>query len=104
MMFPEGILWHRGVVYVAAPPHIWKLTDTDDDGKAEKREVWFDGKTLTGCANDLHGPYLGPGRLDLLVQGGVRQAGVHAARTARSSPRGPRTSSGPGRTAPASNR
>jgi len=21
---------------------------------------WFQGKTLTGCANDLHGPYLGP--------------------------------------------
>src|SRR5215213_800234 len=60
MMFPEGILWHRGSVYVGAPPHIWKLTDTDDDGKADKREVWFDGKTLTGCANDLHGPYLGP--------------------------------------------
>ncbi len=37
-----------------------KLTDTDDDGICDKREVWFDGKTLTGCANDLHGPYLGP--------------------------------------------
>jgi putative membrane-bound dehydrogenase-like protein len=60
MMFPEGILWHRGSVFVGAPPHIWKLTDTDDDGKADKRDVWFDGKTLTGCANDLHGPYLGP--------------------------------------------
>jgi putative membrane-bound dehydrogenase-like protein len=60
MMFPEGILWHRGHVYCAAPPHIWKLTDTDDDGKADQREIWFDGKTLTGCANDLHGPYLGP--------------------------------------------
>ena len=39
---------------------IWKLTDTNDDGVADKREVWFDGKTLTGCANDLHGPYVGP--------------------------------------------
>ena len=39
---------------------IWKLTDTDGDGVADQREVWFDGKTLTGCANDLHGPYLGP--------------------------------------------
>ena len=27
---------------------------------ADKREDWFEGKTLTGCANDLHGPYLGP--------------------------------------------
>lgn len=60
MMFPEGTLWYDGSLYVAAPPSIWKLTDTDDDGVADKREEWFAGKTLTGCANDLHGPYLGP--------------------------------------------
>ena len=59
MMFPEGCLWHEGSLYVAAPPQIWKLTDVDGDGVAEQREVWFDGTTLTGCANDLHGPYLG---------------------------------------------
>jgi putative membrane-bound dehydrogenase-like protein len=59
MMFPEGCMWYEGSLYVAAPPEIWKLTDTDDDGTADKREVWFDGKTLTGCGNDLHGPYLG---------------------------------------------
>ncbi|MEC7567084.1 MAG: PVC-type heme-binding CxxCH protein [Planctomycetota bacterium] len=60
LMFPEGTMWLDGSLYVAAPPEIWKFTDADDDGVAEKREVWFDGKTLTGCANDLHGPYLGP--------------------------------------------
>ena len=60
MMFPEGTLWHDGSLYVAAPPSIWKLTDADGDGVAEKREEWMQGKTLTGCANDLHGPYLGP--------------------------------------------
>lgn len=60
LMFPEGALFYEGSLYVAAPPEIWKFTDLDDDGIAEKREVWFDGKTLTGCANDLHGPYLGP--------------------------------------------
>ena len=59
MMFPEGTLWHDGSLYVAAPPSIWKLTDTDGDGVADIREEWFQGKTLTGCANDLHGPYLG---------------------------------------------
>jgi putative membrane-bound dehydrogenase-like protein len=59
MMFPEGTLWHNGSLFVAAPPSIWKLTDTDDDGVADLREEWFDAKTLTGCANDLHGPYLG---------------------------------------------
>ncbi len=60
MMFPEGCMWYAGSLYVAAPPSIWKLTDTDGDGIADKREEWFKGETLTGCANDLHGPYLGP--------------------------------------------
>ena len=60
LMFPEGALWYDGSLYVAAPPEIWKFTDSDDDGVAEKRDIWFDGKTLTHCANDLHGPYLGP--------------------------------------------
>ncbi len=59
MMFPEGCLWYEESLYVAAPPEIWKLTDIDDDGVSDKREVWFDGTTLTGCGNDLHGPYLG---------------------------------------------
>ena len=59
MMFPEGTMWHDGSLYVAAPPSIWKLTDTNGDGVADQRIEWFAGKTLTGCANDLHGPYLG---------------------------------------------
>ena len=59
LMMPEGALWYRGSLYVAAPPEIWKFTDADDDGVAESRQVWFDARTLTGCANDLHGPYLG---------------------------------------------
>lgn len=60
MSFPEGILCLGKDVYVTAPPQIWKLSDSDGDGVCEKREVWFDGTTLTGCANDLHGPWLGP--------------------------------------------
>jgi putative membrane-bound dehydrogenase-like protein len=60
MMFPEGCLWFHGSLYVSAPPSIWKLTDTDGDRVADKRAEWFRGKTLTGCANDLHGPYEGP--------------------------------------------
>ncbi len=60
MMFPEGTMWLDGSLYVAAPPSIWKLTDSDGDGVAEERVEWFHGKTLTGCANDLHGPYPGP--------------------------------------------
>jgi hypothetical protein len=58
-MFPEGAMWYDGSLYVAAPPSIWRLTDSDGDGVADRREEWFQGKTLTTCANDLHGPYLG---------------------------------------------
>jgi len=60
MMFPQGAMFYEGSLYVGAPPHIWKITDTKGDGVADRREIWYDGKTLTGCANDLHGPYLGP--------------------------------------------
>ena len=37
MMLPEGTMWLDGSLYVAAPPSIWKLTDTDGDGVAERR-------------------------------------------------------------------
>ncbi|HWN95567.1 MAG TPA: PVC-type heme-binding CxxCH protein, partial [Methylomirabilota bacterium] len=60
MMLPQGCMWLDGSLYVAAPPSIWKLTDTNNDGVADVRVEWFQGKTLTGCANDLHGPYAGP--------------------------------------------
>ncbi len=60
VMFPQGCLWHDGWVYVAAPPSIWRFKDTDGDGVSDKREEWFKGGTLTGCANDIHGPHLGP--------------------------------------------
>ena len=60
MMLPQGAMWLDGSLYIAAPPSIWKLTDTNSDGVADVRVEWFKGKTLTGCANDLHGPYAGP--------------------------------------------
>ena len=59
MAFPEGVLCVGNSILVSAPPQIWKLTDANDDGVCEQREVWFDPGTLTGCANDLHGPYMG---------------------------------------------
>lgn len=59
LMLPQGVLWWRDSVLVAAPPEILQFRDTDGDGTADQRTVWFDGKTLTGCANDLHGPFVG---------------------------------------------
>ena len=47
MMFPEGCLWHEGSLYVSAPPSIWKLTDTNNDGIADVREEWHEGKSTT---------------------------------------------------------
>jgi putative membrane-bound dehydrogenase-like protein len=73
MMFPEGVMWLDGSVYVGAPPSIWKLTDTDGDGVADQREEWYKGKTLGGCANDLHGPYAGPDGWIYWCKGGFEQ-------------------------------
>ena len=48
-VFADGLLWSGGVapwkggVYVAAPPHIWYLKDTDGDNKADIREKVFTG-------------------------------------------------------------
>jgi putative membrane-bound dehydrogenase-like protein len=60
LMFPEGCLWLNGSLYVGAPPVILKFSDTNQDGVADVKTTWWDGGTLTGCANDLHGPYAGP--------------------------------------------
>ncbi len=57
--FTEGVLYYDEAIYACAPPNIWKFSDEDQDGVFESREVWFDGQTVTYCANDLHGPYLG---------------------------------------------
>jgi len=49
---------------VASPPGIWKLTDTDGDGVADRREMIAGGFDYTGNAADVHGPFLHPdGRL-----------------------------------------
>jgi len=59
-MLAQGSMWHNGSLYVAAAPVIWKLTDEDGDGVAERREKWVETEEVTGCLNDLRGPYLGP--------------------------------------------
>lgn len=59
-MMAQGAMWLDGSLYVAAAPVVWRLTDTDDDGRADRREEWIKTDAVTGCLNDLRGPYLGP--------------------------------------------
>lgn len=60
LSFPEGICQVGDGLMVATPPQITKLSDLDRDGFFETHSVWYDGKSLTKCGNDLHGPMLGP--------------------------------------------
>ncbi len=64
MTLPMGALWHRGALYVASPPNIWRLRDFDDDGVADERTVLVDTFGFSGNAASVHGCFLGPnGRL-----------------------------------------
>ena len=64
MTFPMGGAWHDGSLFVASPPHIWKLTDTNDDGFADTRETIVSGFGYTGNAASIHGCFFGDdGRL-----------------------------------------
>jgi putative membrane-bound dehydrogenase-like protein len=71
LMIPQGSMWLAGSLYVAAPPSIWKLTDTDGDGVADLRVEWFKGQATLGCANDVRGPYLGPDGWIYWCKGGL---------------------------------
>ena len=64
MTFPMGGVWHDGSLYVASPPHIWRLTDVDDDGVADRREAIVSQFGYNGNAASVHGCFFGPdGRL-----------------------------------------
>ncbi len=60
LVFPQGVLWHNGAVYVASHPNIWKLTDTEGGLRADKREAFVGTFGFNGNGCDLHGPFLGP--------------------------------------------
>ncbi len=64
LTLPMGALWHRGALYVASPPNIWRLRDFDDDGVADERTILVDTFGFSGNAASVHGCFLGPnGRL-----------------------------------------
>ena len=43
LAWATSVLWHKGAVYVAASPDLWRLRDEDRDGIAEVREKIFTG-------------------------------------------------------------
>jgi putative heme-binding domain-containing protein len=64
LVFPQGVLWHDGVVYTASHPSIWRLEDPEGRGVASRRIELVTGFHFNGNGCDLHGPFLGPdGRL-----------------------------------------
>ena len=58
--FPQGGVFYKGSLYATSAPDLLKFTDTDGDGKADKREVLLTGWTLNVNANSLIGPFMGP--------------------------------------------
>ncbi len=57
--FPEGIMCSNEIF--SFPLHRRSSSSRIRSRRFfENREVWYDGGTLTHCANDLHGPLLGP--------------------------------------------
>jgi putative membrane-bound dehydrogenase-like protein len=59
LVFPMGLAWRDGKLYVADPPDLVAWSDTDGDGRADKREM-----LLTGFGHQdngsLHGLTFGP--------------------------------------------
>lgn len=58
--FPQGGVFYKGSLYASSAPDLLKLTDTDNDGVADKREVLLTGWVLNVNANSLVGPFMGP--------------------------------------------
>ncbi len=57
-----GVLAHSGDVYATIAPDVWRLTDTNGDGKANKREVMATGfgVHIAYAGHDMHGLTVGP--------------------------------------------
>ena len=59
LVFPMGLAWHEGRLYVADPPYVVALEDTDGDGRADKRTVIL-GEFGHQDNGSLHGLIFGP--------------------------------------------
>lgn len=66
--FPMGLAWHEGRLYLADPPNLVALTDTNGDGTADKRDVILTGFGHTDNGS-LHGLAFGPDGLLYFTMG-----------------------------------
>src|SRR3954470_10353877 len=68
LVFPMGLAWRDGRLYVADPPDLVALDDTDGDGRADRRAA-----ILTGFGHldngSLHGLAFGPDGLLYMTMG-----------------------------------
>ncbi len=69
LTLPAGAVWYQGSLYVAAPPRLYKFTDTNGDGVADLRETVVEGWNLSANAASLHGPIMGPDGMLYLTDG-----------------------------------
>ena len=60
LAYPKGAYFLNGSLYVTDTPGVWKFTDTDGDGVADKRELIIGGFQWTANSADCHGPRLHP--------------------------------------------
>ncbi|MDQ3441391.1 MAG: HEAT repeat domain-containing protein [Planctomycetota bacterium] len=59
LVFPMGLVWRDGALYVADPPDLITLRDTDGDGRADERKVILSGFGHLDNGS-LHGLTFGP--------------------------------------------
>jgi putative membrane-bound dehydrogenase-like protein len=59
LVFPMGLVWREGRLYVADPPDLVAYVDRDDDGQADDRSVVLNGFGHTDNGS-LHGLIFGP--------------------------------------------
>jgi putative membrane-bound dehydrogenase-like protein len=60
LTYPKGAVFFQGSLYVASAPDLIKLTDSDGDGVADKREVLLSGWVLSHNGAAFGGPFMGP--------------------------------------------